>query len=193
MTEATAEPTTIAETIERLKAEPVEQPEGKTVTDFDVTERMRLMRRVCGYVPHIAHIEPIRTYLAGKGVALIGETGVGKTFLMQALGARIYLAADIASNGLRGLPQWFEWTDGHALCIDDLGAEHTVNEFGNKAEVMAQVIAHRLERQGGVTHVTSNLSAKQVAGRYGDRTLSRLLGMCTPHTLEGLDMRRVAK
>ena len=120
-----------------------------------------------------------------------GKAGVGKTFLMRCMGVRIYNADEIVDYGLSRIHVWYEWTDGGApICIDDVGSERIVTEYGAKDDVLKAVLAHREGSQQGITHVTTNLDADGIAARYGDRTLSRLLGMCKPFTLGGISQRQ---
>jgi len=163
--------------------------EPTLVGDERVEKVITLMARRFGYRPSEQVIEPIRAYLSGFGVLLSGEAGLGKTFLMKCLGARLYGVDGIADYGLRSISNWYEWTDGNHLCIDDLGAEGIVSEYGAKDDVLKIVIAHRSERQEGRTSITTNLSSAQISDRYGDRTLSRILGMCKPFTFTGTNMR----
>jgi DNA replication protein DnaC len=132
----------------------------------------------------------LRAYLSGFGLLLTGSAGVGKTFLMQCLGIRIYNADSIVDYGLSEIYKWYEFTDGGApICIDDVGTERTVSEYGNKDDVLKSVLAHRNDRQQGITHITTNLDAEGIAQRYGERTLSRMLGMCKAFSLEGVSLR----
>jgi len=158
-------------------------------TDEQVADAIQKMAKA-GYEPSEAVIPIVRDIVSGRGVLVAGRTGAGKTFLFQTLGRRIVTAAEICSWGLARIWEFHEQWDGDTLCIDDLGAEGVVSEWGVKDDLMKTIIAHRAERQKGVTHVTTNLDARQIRDRYGDRTLSRLIGMCRCHRLDGRDRRR---
>jgi len=173
------------------KAEAFKVP-THTIDDDAVSQKILDMAERYGYRPSDQIVEPVRAYLSDYGILLSGEAGIGKTFLMRCLGARLYRVEDIAAYGLRQIDKWYEWTDGNDLCIDDLGTEGIVSEYGAKDDVMKIVIAHRAERQGGRTSLTTNLTSEQIAERYGDRTLSRALGMCKPFKMEGASMREAA-
>jgi len=181
---------TIAEAITKAQAKwAAQQVKPALVGDFQVAKQMMQLAEL-GFEPSEEIIEPVRLMLSRYGVLLTGQTGVGKTFFMRSMGRRLYTAAEIADYGLSQLHKFFEWTDGHEIVIDDLGTEATVAEYGAKDDLMKSVIAHRCERQRGVTHVTTNLTAEEIAERYGDRTLSRLLGMCVAHRMAGKNRRR---
>lgn len=146
-----------------------------------------------GYIPTGSSVEAVRDYLNGYGLLLTGSAGVGKTYLLRLLGLRIWTATDICDYGMRHIQQWFEDTRGKEIAIDDIGTEITVSEYGAKDDIMKLVIAYRCERQRGRTHVTTNLDAAGIIDRYGDRTMSRLLGMCRAHKIispDGMNMRK---
>ena len=148
-----------------------------------------IMARKHGLSPAPAYLPAITDYLSGYGVMLHGNTGVGKTFLMRALGAKIWPVSDIVDCGLDGLKYWYQRTDGADICIDDIGTEPVRVEYGARDDMMRAVIAHRADRQSGRTSVTTNLTAEKIAARYGDRTLSRLIGMCRVHEIAGPNRR----
>lgn len=71
-------------------------------------------------------------------------------------------------------------------CFDDLGSEEMRNSFGNKKEVMLDIVSERYDlflEYGLQTHFTSNLSPDEIANRYGDRMRSRIRHMCNVITL----------
>jgi hypothetical protein len=147
-----------------------------------------------GYEPNPVFFEPIRAYLAGCGLLLSGPQGVGKTFFFRCAfkGAQAFVQhcqEDVCAWGFDGIREWFALCDGREILLDDFGAERTTVSFGQRDELMRLVVAHRAERQSGRTHVTTNLTAEQLSARYGDHTLSRILGMCRPFRIEGADRR----
>ena len=67
------------------------------------------------------------------------------------------------------------------ICFDDLGAEELRNNFGNKKEVMVDLINERYDlflSSGLLTHFTTNLSPDEIEDRYSKRIRSRLKHMC---------------
>ena len=173
---------------DKMNAERVERT---MATDECVLDRIEELA-AHGYIPSDCIIEPIRAILSGYGVLLTGKAGAGKTFLMREMGVRIYSATRLAEWGLSKIAGWYEWWDGKEVCIDDIGTEHIVSEYGAKEDIVKQVISHRCERQEATTHITTNLNSAEISARYGDRTLSRMLGMCKPFAIDG-ENRRTAK
>lgn len=81
--------------------------------------------------------------------------------------------------------------------IDDLGAEEPWNEYGTKHEPLGEWLwgLHKRWVRGewaGRLFVTTNLTGKEVANRYGGALLSRLLEMCVPCKFTGPSLRRIA-
>jgi len=142
-----------------------------------------------GYEPDETTVRVLRDYLAGYSILLSGPAGCGKTYLMQCLGVHLDYAPEIVEYKISKLAIFHETRDGQEICIDDLGAENITSEWGVKGEVLGMVLAHR-EKQRGRTHITTNLTAQEIAGRYGDRILSRIMGMCKIHKMEGTNKRR---
>jgi hypothetical protein len=65
-------------------------------------------------------------------------------------------------------------------CFDDLGAEQQIKHYGNECNVMAEILLSRYDHfvdQGCVTHLTTNLSATEIEGFYGNRLRSRMRQM----------------
>lgn len=64
--------------------------------------------------------------------------------------------------------------------FDDLGAEEiTLKDYGNSFSVMPYILSQRHKgcKDGCVTHITTNLSKKQIANDYGGRIESRTYEM----------------
>ncbi|MCQ2608754.1 MAG: AAA family ATPase [Bacteroidales bacterium] len=136
-----------------------------------------------------------------KGILLIGSTGVGKTMLMQMfmdfvsvypiyishnndlLNARmIKRTAQEIANYYKENGEIEEMLERFViLWIDDMGSEDVVNHFGNKRNVIEDLIFTRAER-GLYTFATTNIS--KFSDIYGDRTVSRMNRMFFPVVME---------
>ena len=147
-----------------------------------------------------------------KGLYLFGPTGTGKTLATKLLsmlaslsGVRIQQAgqqyslawSDVQCAALTEQVRRGESIDdvlqARAICFQDLGTEPEEAVYmGNRIQVMRSVIESRGE-WGNITIVTSNipLESQQLRARYGDRAVSRLMGMCNYLVLGGADRRLV--
>lgn len=136
-----------------------------------------------------------------KGVFLFGGTGSGKTMflkVMQGARARFRLPvamanipeiqAEIVAEGRVDVSKWL----GREIILDDAGAEgEEVAAYGNKIALVPQLILLRYERPE-ITHMTSNLTPKEIAERPGfdDRVRSRMNEMFNLVFLPGTDYRK---
>lgn len=133
-----------------------------------------------------------------KGVLLAGGTGCGKTLWLQLYcQCRMISAGDIAALAKeRGIDhamgmilpsrEYDLYPDGYFdLCIDDIGAEPTVNSYGTKVEIVGMMIEEMYSRwrykAAGfgmpMFYASTNLDSRKLSERYGERIESRISEM----------------
>lgn len=157
-----------------------------------------------------------------KGILLPGNFGCGKTWMMKLLSRNKKLsyemvsAKDICRAFMQAtdkqIPEVFlkPWdTDDEdakrwfskdevfhqryiGLCIDDLGSEPEKNNFGNKMNVIGDIIESRYSSgfTGPLLHGTTNLSAEELKEFYGERVISRMREIFNFIELPGTDRRK---
>jgi DNA replication protein DnaC len=149
-----------------------------------------------------------------KGLYLGGNFGVGKTWLMklfQRNNRQVFTIqnakaiADIfEAEGEPALAKFVEspslpendaenfFQKRMGLCIDDLGTEQVKNHFGNKKNVIGDLIELRYasENTGPLLHVTTNLTGDQLKEFYGLRVASRLRETMNIIDFVGEDLRK---
>ncbi len=141
-----------------------------------------------------------------KGIMIIGNPGSGKSLLFRIVKEclntpkyRPYFryfsfyncetpAKTYMKDGDIGLEKYtklgcegLSGTMDNVCLFDDLGSEEIKNNYGNKKEVMVDVIIERYEKllsNGLITHFTSNLTPEEIESRYSTRVRSRLRQMC---------------
>ncbi|MTI38334.1 ATP-binding cassette domain-containing protein [Fulvivirga lutimaris] len=147
-----------------------------------------------------------------KGILLTGPIGCGKTTLMNLL-KHIHpphmqlvlmptrkIAYEFAEQGIKTIHKYttqsFRTNESEviprAYCFDDLGVETLLPHFGNKLNIMAEVILSRYDLFIGhqmQSHFTTNLSAIEIEELYGNRVRSRLRSMTNIMVLNGTDKR----
>lgn len=150
----------------------------------------------------------------GKGILLGGTVGNGKTTLMRLFCSNqrqvfmIKSAAEVANKWLTGgeeaiidcyEPKLLPVNDADnfyhsfaGLCLDDCGTEDVKNHFGNRVNVIGQIIEARYFKNatGPFFHVTTNLNADQMKEFYGPRVMSRLREIMNVIELKGEDRRK---
>lgn len=152
-----------------------------------------------------------------KGILLAGNFGVGKTWLMRIMQKnqrQVYymrhakeIANDFAARGEKQKDQedslenkfknpindaslFFHKYSG--LCIDDLGTEDIKSHYGNKKNVVGDLIESRYTKgnTGVYLHGTTNLNAGELRGFYGERVTSRMREIFNFIELGGQDRRK---
>ncbi|MBE6882819.1 MAG: ATP-binding protein [Ruminococcaceae bacterium] len=136
-----------------------------------------------------------------SSIVMIGKTGLGKTHLSLSIAKTVtdggfgvvYLPAQKLVSGLErehfsgsgsdALLQ--KYTKCDLLIIDDLGAEFQ-SSFANSA--IGNLINERLY-ENRPTIISTNLSGKELAERYSERTASRILGEYKKLYFVGEDIR----
>lgn len=128
-----------------------------------------------------------------KGLLLLGLGGLGKTFLLNAVAARVlerghsvlnlpayaFIQAVLAALERREpLP---DFTLPELLILDDLGAEPMLNNITR--EQLSNLLDAR-QRKGLATAFSSNFTREQIISEYGERFAFRLLSPRSTLTLE---------
>lgn len=138
------------------------------------------------------------------GFLLMGEAGVGKTYILTALMNKVLLACNKFDCNLSDYVLYFpigfllfklrsqrqprEFEDCISkkfLFLDDLGAENTT-DFAR--EHFFSILDIRCQKKLP-TFVTTNLNMNELKEKYGERVVSRLKEMCVPLTIKGSDKR----
>src|ERR1700743_235167 len=148
-----------------------------------------------------------------KGIMLAGNFGVGKTWMMQLFQKNqrqcfnVRSAKYIADTFEReGEDSFYEFINpiknpfndmdsflqtNSGLCVDDIGTEDIKNHFGNKKNVIGDLIELRYSRRttGVMFHGTTNLTVEQLSEFYGGRVVSRMREIFNFIELPGKDRR----
>lgn len=149
-----------------------------------------------------------------KGIMLAGNFGTGKTWLMKLFAKNqrqvfhVYNAKEIANNfesfGQEDALDFVNkkknpTNDSNAfyqpfagLCIDDIGTEDIKNHYGNKKNVIGDLIEQRYSHgnTGVFFHATTNFSSQQLKDFYGERVTSRMREIFNFIDIPGSDRRK---
>lgn len=149
-----------------------------------------------------------------KGILLSGTVGNGKTTMMRLFAVNqrqvfwLKSASEVANTWLRGgeeaISVFYEpnqlpvndvdnfYQPYAALCLDDCGTEDVKNHFGNRVNVIGQIIESRYYKgaTGSWLHITTNLNSEQLKEFYGPRVISRLREVVNLIELKGGDRRK---
>ncbi|SDX54628.1 DNA replication protein DnaC [Lutibacter oricola] len=128
-----------------------------------------------------------------KGLLLTGPVGCGKTSLMKLL---VHLAPHktnfeliptrsiVFNFNAKGYDVLEKYNQTQNYCFDDLGVEPTGSHYAKECNVLGEILLSRYElfcnpepKRKIFTHITTNLNAKELERRYGNRVRSRLRQM----------------
>ena len=141
-------------------------------------------------------------YSINKGLLLTGNCGTGKTLLFNIFKKVVQYSPEMAFSttsskrvvsdyDTKGSESLNQYTTRKYL-FDDFGSENKGKHYGKDEEVFSTILEERyinFQENGLKTHLTSNLTIKQIKDRYGDRVYSRLFEMFNIIVLEGNDRR----
>lgn len=133
-----------------------------------------------------------------KGIMLSGRVGCGKTSLMsimRKLSPETFkpvikscreISIEFGKLGYETIARYSAnafhpySSVPRVYCFDDLGLETTVNYWGDKWNVMVEILLSRYDlfiSHKMITHVTTNLNGDELEAIYGNRLRSRMRAM----------------
>lgn len=190
---------------------------GKFKFDEQVANYFNLLIRYFSkdeYFFTLAREMGIKNPSLDKGLYIGGNFGVGKTWLMRlfqrnqrqvfTLQNAKAIADLFEKDGEEAMSQFSEspilpsndvdnfYHTRMGLCIDDLGTEQIKNHYGNKKNVVGDLIEFRYAKGqvGTLFHVTTNLTGDQLTAYYGGRVASRLRECMNIIDFIGEDLRK---
>ena len=140
-----------------------------------------------------------------KGLMIYGEVGTGKTVILKSFCkmfrvkfitarevSRAFMVEGWDAIDRFGLKSYYQGKPIHTA-FDDLGFEQDCNLYGNKVNVMAEILTDRYEKWRDAdmrTFATTNMDAESIAEAYGDKVKSRIREMFNYIPLTGEDRRK---
>ena len=128
----------------------------------------------------------------GRGLFLYGTYGRGKTVFIRDIFpllaerhgkvASYYTMTSIGDNLDDVLKK-------KIVCLDDVGMESKIMTYGNERHAFPELM-DRAEQNGNLVLVSTNLSARGIIDRYGERTLERIKSCCKRVMFTGQSFRQ---
>jgi DNA replication protein DnaC len=132
-----------------------------------------------------------------KGILLSGPIGCGKTTIMNLMKHltptehKFFvkptrdISFEFIQDGYEVIHRYSKGklyqSEPKTICFDDLGTENNLKYYGNECNVMAEILLSRYDlftSKKLQTHITTNLSTKEIETTYGNRVRSRLRELC---------------
>ena len=140
------------------------------------------------HLPEYDHVIDWIADSKGKGLLLTGSLGRGKSVILNGVIPLIFRA--IHNKVLKPVPaRSYRFEEGRwGYCIDDIGQEGVVNDYGTKLYSVADMISDA-EDQMKLVVLSSNLTKSQLSDKYGDRIVDRLSRLCKTVVFNGNSFR----
>lgn len=136
-----------------------------------------------------------------KGLLIQGNVGCGKTSMLEYFrkSQRKYsivtcskLSYEYKTIGVHVVAHYGKnhdnWQDV-GVCFDDLGMEPEMGNYGDKLNIMTEVLLRRYETRAKNTILTTNLTLEQIEAGYGKRVADRMKEMFNQVALPGGSLR----
>jgi len=143
---------------------------------------------------HLPEYETVAHWLSdtkGKGLFLIGNCGRGKSIIIAGVLPLIFNAKKgkiLKPITARKLHKVTEYPTPF-IVIDDIGTEEIINDYGTKIDAVENAI-FEAEDDLKLLLLTSNLDAKAIKHRYGDRIYDRIKRLCLVVFMKGGSLRK---
>lgn len=129
----------------------------------------------------------------GKGLLLYGNHGRGKSLLCRYVLPALLLhnCQKVASifDTQQMNSQLDEALSKHIICIDDIGTEEVINNFGNRRHAFSEIM-DAVEKQNKLVIISSNLNLEGLRSVYGERTVERIKSMTKRIVCAGESLRQ---
>tara|TARA_R100000963_G_C4643605_1_gene107389 strand:+ start:1797 stop:2375 length:579 start_codon:yes stop_codon:yes gene_type:complete len=143
------------------------------------------------YLDEYNHIISWLSDTKGKGLFLIGNCGRGKSVIITGVLPLIFNAKKgkilkpIAARKLHKITEY----PSPFIVIDDIGTEEIINDYGTKIDAVENAI-FEAEDDLKLLLLTSNLDAKAIKHRYGERIYDRIKRLCKVVFMTGDSLRK---
>ena len=160
-----------------------------------------------GYEPKESALDALTSYLEGYNLWLAGEVGTGKTAFFKA--APLFLppeikdsphyprrvivdmASDFDGMTISDIREYLFENRYNEIVLDDVGNEGTLNDYGNRREILPFVMAERA-KVAPCTHLTTNYEKTYFDERYGYGFFDRLRSSAYFVKFSGISRRQLA-
>lgn len=128
-----------------------------------------------------------------RGLLCYGNCGRGKTLITQRILPIIFqhwhglVLNTVTATELAD--RFNEISNYKIISVDDIGTEDIANQYGEKHDYFRELV-DLAERKQKLLIVSTNMELKQIAERYGERTIDRLRALTTTVLFKGESLRK---
>jgi len=130
----------------------------------------------------------------GLGLFMYGNNGRGKSFLGRYVLPAIlmqYVNKIVRTADVQEMNSDIDAIlSRKVISIDDVGTEEISNQYGNKRLAFAEIM-DAVEKHEKLIIVSTNLNDEQLADRYGDRVVDRIIATTKRVLFSGDSLRRL--
>ncbi len=167
-------------------------PDAKTFFTECLTTILEMQHKKFIWLPEYEEVVKWLSNSGGKSLFLYGNCGRGKSLIaryliptaLHAYHNRICTVVD-AVNFAQNIN---DYLSRYFLVVDDIGTEDFTNEYGSRRMAFSELM-DSVEKTNKTVIITSNLGAKQIQEKYGDRTLDRIKSTCIRVLFKGDSLR----
>lgn len=129
----------------------------------------------------------------GRGLFLYGDCGRGKSLLTRYVLPAIILKYVRKVVSVYDVQEMNKYIDDvlkkHVISLDDIGTEDISVNYGNKRQAFAEVM-DAAEKYGKLIIISTNLRGDEIAGRYGQRVMERIVSTTRRIKFRGQSLRK---
>ena len=153
-------------------------PNARTVLRNAMSYFLSLERRQAAWLPEYEKVAAWLSSNNGRGPFLFGNCGRGKSILCRfALPAILlkYCRKVVTVLDIQDMNRDIDLAlSKRIVSLDDIGTEELSVKYGERRMAFAEIM-DAAEKRGNLVIVSTNLGSKEIAERYGDRVLDRIL------------------
>jgi len=157
---------------------------------------MRGLVHFCGdSTQWLPEYESVAEWMAdnkSRGILCYGNCGRGKSLITQRILPIVFrhwhglIVNTLTATELSA--RYEEISRYKIISVDDVGTEDIANQFGEKHDFFRELV-DLCERKQKLLIASTNLGLKEIADRYGERTIDRLRSITTTVLFKGQSLR----
>lgn len=168
-------------------------PNAKNVLRAAMEYFVGLEGREAEWLPEYAKVSGWLSDNQGRGLFMYGNCGRGKSILCRyAIPAILlrYCGKVVSVFDIQDMNRDIDTVlSKRIIALDDIGTEEMSIKWGERRMAFAEIM-DAAEKRGNIVIISTNLGNKDLAERYGDRVLDRIIATTTRVLFSGKSLRK---